>query len=142
METHPFLWLAPIKVEELHHDPLLVVFYDVLSDKEIETLRDMTKRIERATVMSPNGSVVSKVRTSQFQFIPVTHHPLLGKIDQRVADMTNLDMKYAEDHQFANYGIGGHYSEHHDYFYIESVSEQTQTLKCKFVSKKIFFFLG
>ncbi|XP_073820421.1 prolyl 4-hydroxylase subunit alpha-2 [Musca autumnalis] len=125
VETHPFLWLAPIKVEELHHDPLLVVFYDVLSDKEIETLRQMTQQIERATVMSKNGSVVSTVRTSQFQFIPVTHHPLLAKIDQRVEDMTSLNMKYSEDHQFANYGIGGHYSEHHDYFHVEAVDVST-----------------
>uniref|UniRef100_A0A1I8PVM6 procollagen-proline 4-dioxygenase n=1 Tax=Stomoxys calcitrans TaxID=35570 RepID=A0A1I8PVM6_STOCA len=115
-ETHPFLLLAPIKVEELNHDPLLVTFYDVLSDKEIETLRKLTRSIERATVMSNNGSVVSKVRTSQFQFIPVTAHPILAKIDQRVEDMTNLNMKHSEEHQFANYGIGGHYSEHHDYF--------------------------
>lgn len=122
METHPFLWIAPLKAEELNHDPLLVVFHDVLYDNEIETLRTMTKSIERATVMGVNGSVVSSVRTSQFQFIPVTHHPLLATIDQRVEDMTNLNMKYSEDHQFANYGIGGHYSEHFDYFIIDAVS--------------------
>ncbi|XP_061396414.1 prolyl 4-hydroxylase subunit alpha-2-like [Musca vetustissima] len=116
VETHPFLWLAPIKVEELHHDPLMVIFHDVLSDKEIETLKEMNHQIERATVISTNGSVVSNVRTSQSRFIPATKHPLLAKIDQRVEDMTNLNMRYAEDHQFANYGIGGHYSEHFDYF--------------------------
>ncbi|XP_075144540.1 prolyl 4-hydroxylase subunit alpha-2 [Haematobia irritans] len=115
-ETHPFLWIAPIKVEELNHDPLLVTFHDVLYDNEIEVIKQLTQEITRATVMSNNGSIVSKVRTSQFQFIPVTRHPVLATIDRRVEDMTNLNMQCAEEHQFANYGIGGHYSEHHDYF--------------------------
>ncbi|XP_059217448.1 prolyl 4-hydroxylase subunit alpha-2 [Stomoxys calcitrans] len=128
VETHPFLWIAPIKVEELNHNPLLVVFYDVLSDKEIETIRQLTKEIERATVMSNKGNIVSSVRTSQFQFIPVTRHPILATVDRRVEDMTNLNMKCSEEHQFANYGIGGQYSEHHDYFDFPEVGNRIATV--------------
>ncbi|XP_037812162.1 prolyl 4-hydroxylase subunit alpha-2-like [Lucilia sericata] len=116
-ETHPFLLLAPLKVEEMNHDPLLVIFHDVISDKEIAVVKNLTTAIQRATVMGANSSEVSTVRTSQFTFLPVTAHPVLGIIDRRVEDMTNLNMKYSEDHQFANYGIGGHYAEHHDYFF-------------------------
>ncbi|XP_037812171.1 prolyl 4-hydroxylase subunit alpha-1-like [Lucilia sericata] len=116
-ETHPFLILAPIKVEEMNHYPLLLVFHDIISDREIAIVKNLTSAIQRATVMGTNSSVVSNVRTSQFTFVSVKRHPVLRVIDQRVEDMTNLNMKYSEDHQFANYGIGGHYGEHHDFFY-------------------------
>ena len=33
----------PIRVEQLASDPHLFVFYDVISDKEISTLKDMAK---------------------------------------------------------------------------------------------------
>ncbi|XP_016980685.2 LOW QUALITY PROTEIN: prolyl 4-hydroxylase subunit alpha-2 [Drosophila rhopaloa] len=121
-ETHPFLWIAPLKAEELFHDPLLVLYHDVIYQSEIDVIRKLTNnRLSRARVTSHNESVVSNVRTSQFTFIPVTEHKVLATIDQRVADMTNMNMKYAEDHQFANYGIGGHYGQHMDWFSQTSV---------------------
>ncbi|XP_030369286.1 prolyl 4-hydroxylase subunit alpha-1 [Scaptodrosophila lebanonensis] len=116
-ETHPFLILAPLKVEELQREPLLVVYHDVIYQGEIDIIKNLTKnRFERAQVMGDNTSVVSTVRTSQFQFMPKTTHKVLQTIDERVADMTNLNMDYAEDHQFSNYGVGGHYAQHFDYF--------------------------
>ncbi|EDW15494.1 uncharacterized protein Dmoj_GI24862 [Drosophila mojavensis] len=117
-ETHPFLLLAPLKVEELSHDPLLVLFHDVIYQSEIDTLMRLAKnKIHRATVTGHNSSVVSNARTSQFTFLPKTRHKVLRTIDQRVADMTDLHLEYAEDHQLANYGIGGHYAQHMDWFY-------------------------
>ncbi|EDV53054.1 prolyl 4-hydroxylase subunit alpha-2 [Drosophila erecta] len=117
-ETHPFLWIAPLKAEELFQDPLLVLYHDVIYQSEIDVIRKLTEnRLMRATVTGHNESLVSNVRTSQFTFIPASAHKVLSTIDQRVADMTNLNMKYAEDHQFANYGIGGHYGQHMDWFY-------------------------
>ncbi|XP_017076211.1 prolyl 4-hydroxylase subunit alpha-2 [Drosophila eugracilis] len=117
-ETHPFLWIAPLKAEELFQDPLLVLYHDVIYQSEIDVIRKLTNnRLVRATITGNNESVVSNVRTSQITFIPATAHKVLATIDQRVADMTNLNMKYAEDHQFANYGIGGHYGQHTDWFY-------------------------
>ncbi|BFF93085.1 prolyl 4-hydroxylase subunit alpha-2 [Drosophila madeirensis] len=116
-ETHPFLLLAPLKAEELSHDPLLVLYHDVIYQSEIDTIRKLTtNKIRRATVVGTNQSVVSNVRTSQITFIPKTEHQVLQTIDRRVEDMTNLNMDYAEDHQFANYGIGGHYAQHMDWF--------------------------
>ena len=101
-----------------------MVFHEVISDAEIETVKNLANnRIERATVASQNGSIVSDVRTSQFTFIPKSKHKTLQIIDRRVEDMTNLNMDFAEDHQFANYGIGGHYAQHHDWFSEEKVSQ-------------------
>lgn len=92
-ETHPFLLLAPLKVEELSHDPLLVLFHDVIYQSEIDTLMRLAKnKIHRATVTGHNSSVVSNARTSQFTFLPKTRHKVLRTIDQRVADMTDLHL--------------------------------------------------
>ncbi|XP_055848240.1 prolyl 4-hydroxylase subunit alpha-2-like, partial [Episyrphus balteatus] len=116
-ETHPFLLLAPIKVEELSLDPLVVLYHDVIYDSEIEKLIEMANnKMTRATVTSQNGSVVSNVRTSQFVFFPKEADKVFQIIDERVADMTSLNMDAAEEHQLANYGIGGHYSQHYDFF--------------------------
>ncbi|XP_034484385.1 prolyl 4-hydroxylase subunit alpha-2 [Drosophila innubila] len=117
-ETHPFLLLAPLKVEELSDDPLLLLYHEVIYQSEIDTITELTRnKIKRATVTGLNSSVVSNARTSQFTFIPKTRHKVLRTIDQRVADMTDLNMEFAEDHQFSNYGIGGHYAQHMDWFY-------------------------
>lgn len=140
-ETHPFLLLAPLKVEELSHDPLLLLYHEVIYQSEIDIIANLTRhKIVRATVTGKNSSEVSNVRTSQFLFLPKSHHKVLQTIDERVADMTDLNMRkcgsrrvvyrvetsclteYAEDHQFANYGIGGHYAQHTDWFHPRAVS--------------------
>ncbi|XP_060648078.1 prolyl 4-hydroxylase subunit alpha-2 [Drosophila nasuta] len=117
-ETHPFLLLAPLKVEELRTEPLLLLYHEVLYQSEIDVITKLTKnKIERATVTGQNSSTVSNARTSQFTFIPKTRHKVLRTIDQRVEDMTGLNLMFAEDHQFSNYGVGGHYAQHMDWFY-------------------------
>ncbi|XP_017469569.1 PREDICTED: prolyl 4-hydroxylase subunit alpha-2 [Rhagoletis zephyria] len=117
IETHAYLLIAPIKVEELNHDPLLVVYYDILSDAEIAIMKMIANnRIERAKVIGADEPIISPVRTSQFSFIPKTAHKVLQAIDVRAEDMTNLNMNFAENHQFQNYGIGGHYAQHYDWF--------------------------
>ncbi|TMW47302.1 hypothetical protein DOY81_007612 [Sarcophaga bullata] len=123
-DTHPFLILAPLKVEIMHNDPMLLIYHDVISDREIDTLKNLTTQLKRAAVLGVNGSVISTVRTSQSVFIKASSHPLLTTIDRRVEFMTNLNMKYSEHHQFANYGIGGHYADHHDYFKREHMNQK------------------
>lgn len=38
----PFLLIAPFKVEELSIEPKILRFYDVMSDAEIEKLKELT----------------------------------------------------------------------------------------------------
>ncbi|KAH1005023.1 hypothetical protein HUJ04_006098 [Dendroctonus ponderosae] len=40
---NPFLKLAPFKVEEAHLEPDLFIFHDVMSDKEIETIKRLAQ---------------------------------------------------------------------------------------------------
>ena len=42
-ENHPFLRLAPIKMEMMYLNPDVVVYYDVISDGEIEMVKKMAR---------------------------------------------------------------------------------------------------
>lgn len=40
--NNPFLLIAPFKVEEAHHKPDLLIFHNVMSDGEIETIKKLS----------------------------------------------------------------------------------------------------
>ncbi|KAK5612433.1 Prolyl 4-hydroxylase subunit alpha-1 [Crenichthys baileyi] len=42
-------------------------------------------------------------------------HPVVDKINQKIEDITGLDVSTAEDLQVANYGVGGQYEPHFDF---------------------------
>lgn len=42
-ENHPFLKLAPVKLEELYLEPDVYLFHDVISDREIEHFSTISK---------------------------------------------------------------------------------------------------
>lgn len=41
----PFLKIAPLKLEEISLEPLVIVYHDVMSDKEIGVIQGMAKKI-------------------------------------------------------------------------------------------------
>lgn len=49
-------------------------------------------------------------------FLGENAHPVVADINQRLSLITNFDMEQAEQLQVANYGIGGHYDAHYDFF--------------------------
>ncbi|XP_028164099.1 prolyl 4-hydroxylase subunit alpha-1-like [Ostrinia furnacalis] len=117
-ENHPFLKLAPIKMEYHYLQPDLIVFHDVMSDDEIEFIKATAQpRFRRAGTRSgENGaSVPSKYRISKSAWLEDSESPVIARVSQRVADMTGLNMDTAEELQVVNYGIGGHYEPHYDF---------------------------
>lgn len=115
---NPFLYLAPFKVEEVHFNPGIYIFHDVISDAEIETIKRMaTPRFRRATVQnSETGALeVAQYRISKSAWLKEYEHKHIADVTQRVADMTALSMTTAEELQVVNYGIGGHYEPHFDF---------------------------
>lgn len=40
--NNPFLLIAPFKIEEAHFKPDLIIFHDVMSDAEIETIKKLS----------------------------------------------------------------------------------------------------
>ncbi|XP_014363385.2 prolyl 4-hydroxylase subunit alpha-1-like [Papilio machaon] len=117
-ENHPFLKLAPIKMEQMYIDPDIVVFHQVLSDDEIEHIKDMAKpRFKRAVVHDPKtGELVpAHYRISKSAWLKDEESDVVSRVSRRVADFTGLTMDTAEELQVVNYGIGGHYEPHFDF---------------------------
>lgn len=67
-------------------------------------------------VKNKNQNAITDVRTSKIAWLEAKLHPTIATIRQRVSDMTQLSMENTETLQVCNYGIGGHYSPHRDYF--------------------------
>lgn len=112
----PFLKIAPLKLEQISHDPYIVVFHDVTYDSEIEVLKRMAKpRFKRATVQNhKTGELeVAAYRISKSAWLKDEEHEVIANMVQRVEDMTGLSMETAEELQVVNYGIGGHYEPHY-----------------------------
>lgn len=74
--------------------------------------------METAKVLNvDNGKLEpSHMRTSKSVFIRDEVHKYIKVISDRVEDMTGLKITSAEALQVVNYGIGGHYDPHVDYF--------------------------
>lgn len=139
----PFLKLAKLKEEEAFLDPRIVLYHDVLSDREIKAIQQLAvPRFKRATVQNsetgqlevahyryayilPSYSfifcklnkflITCEYRISKSAWLEDVDHPYVAAISQRAEDISGLNMKTAESLQVVNYGIGGHYEPHFDF---------------------------
>ncbi|XP_041988646.1 prolyl 4-hydroxylase subunit alpha-1-like isoform X5 [Aricia agestis] len=120
-----FLKLAPIKMEYKYHNPDIVIFYEVLSDEEIEIIKNIAQpRLKRALIYNTESKrfASAEKRISKSAWLVDKESPVVERVSRRVADFTGLNMDTAEDLQVVNYGIGGHYTPHVDY----ALPEHTQ----------------
>lgn len=111
--------IIPFKVEVVHSDPEVLIIHDVISDREIETLKSIAKPLlRRATMFNVDrrSGMAGNDRTSQYAWFEDKDHPLIKVLNRRIGYMTGLSMRFAEKIQVMNYGLGGHYSTHYDYF--------------------------
>ncbi|XP_034481512.1 prolyl 4-hydroxylase subunit alpha-1 [Drosophila innubila] len=115
--TTPFLRLAPLKMEEINHDPYIVMYHNMISDREIEEMK-------RLSVNMSNGfsGVTSQNQTESIEVVArvawlVEKTPFLERINQRITDMTGLDVNEFRAVQIANYGLGNYFKPHYDYMY-------------------------
>ncbi|XP_001867743.2 prolyl 4-hydroxylase subunit alpha-1 [Culex quinquefasciatus] len=116
--SSPFLKIAPLKLEEAHLEPYIVIYHEVMSDAEIEVIKRLAKpRFRRATVQNyKTGELeVANYRISKSAWLKDEEHSVVRTVGQRVEDMTGLTMTTAEELQVVNYGIGGHYEPHFDF---------------------------
>lgn len=50
---HPYMILQPSKLEVIHDKPYIVVFHDIMSDDEMQTVIELSApRLKRATVQN------------------------------------------------------------------------------------------
>ncbi|XP_032885765.1 prolyl 4-hydroxylase subunit alpha-2 isoform X3 [Amblyraja radiata] len=116
--NHPRLLFAPIKEEDEWDSPHIVRYHEVLSDAEIERIKELAKpRLVRATVRDPKTGIltVAHYRVSKSAWLDDDEDPVVHRVNQRIADITGLDVETAELLQVANYGVGGQYEPHFDF---------------------------
>ncbi|RWS27155.1 vacuolar protein sorting-associated protein 33A-like protein [Leptotrombidium deliense] len=128
---HPWLIMQPVKVEELHIDPYIAIFHHLLTDNESETIKTLSApMLQRSMVQSDykNGSKVSDVRTSQTAWFSNDESEIAARLSRRIEAATGLstdmDNSHAELMQVANYGMGGHYTPHYDYLFMDIPEEE------------------
>ncbi|XP_029465036.1 prolyl 4-hydroxylase subunit alpha-1 isoform X2 [Rhinatrema bivittatum] len=110
--------LAPVKQEDEWDSPRIVRFHDIISDEEIAKIKELAKpRLRRAIVSNPITGVLETAhyRISKSAWLSSYEHPVIEHINQRIQELTGLDVSTAEELQIANYGIGGQYEPHFDF---------------------------
>ena len=120
---HPMLILAPIKEEILSHSPLLIYQYDLITDSEIELLKEKAKRKFVADDLDvqfvpKNPGYITFQRRESAKWIPSAEMP---KLSWRHQVYTNLVVDEKQDgsdpFQVARYPIGGYHVAHYDFGY-------------------------
>uniref|UniRef100_A0A665VYN0 procollagen-proline 4-dioxygenase n=1 Tax=Echeneis naucrates TaxID=173247 RepID=A0A665VYN0_ECHNA len=113
---HPRYMIGPVKQEDEWDSPRIVRYHDIVSDKEMEKVKELAKpRLRRATISNPlTGALETahyRIKQKHEANMVTERHP----INQRIEDITGLDVSTAEDLQVANYGVGGQYEPHFDF---------------------------
>uniref|UniRef100_A0A668A4D7 Prolyl 4-hydroxylase subunit alpha-1 n=1 Tax=Myripristis murdjan TaxID=586833 RepID=A0A668A4D7_9TELE len=115
---NPQYILAPVKQEDEWDRPYIVRYLDIISSSEIEKVKQLAKpRLRRATVHDPQTGklTTAQYRVSKSAWLTAYEHPVIERINQRIEDLTGLEMDTAEELQVANYGVGGQYEPHFDF---------------------------
>ncbi|XP_053564717.1 prolyl 4-hydroxylase subunit alpha-3 [Bombina bombina] len=116
--NHPRLILQPVKRELVSLYPYVVLYHDFVSDREAEIIKGIASPwLQRSVVASGEKQSEVEYRISKSAWLKDTAHPVIRKMDNRIAAITGLNIlpPYAEYLQVVNYGIGGHYEPHFDH---------------------------
>ncbi|KAL1280849.1 hypothetical protein QQF64_015449 [Cirrhinus molitorella] len=110
---NPRLMYAPVKEEVEWDDPQIIRYHDIISDREIEFLKNISRpQLSRSQTGHGKG-IVSNIRVSQSVFLKEDEN--VARISKRIADITGLRTDTsAESLHVQNYGIGGRYEPHYD----------------------------
>ncbi|XP_051721151.1 prolyl 4-hydroxylase subunit alpha-2-like isoform X2 [Ctenopharyngodon idella] len=89
---NPRLMYAPVKEEVEWDEPRIIRYHDIISDREIEILKNISRpQLSR----SETRQGISNYRGSQSVFLE-EDHTVLVRISQNIADITGLSMESAE----------------------------------------------
>uniref|UniRef100_A0A3Q3WS80 procollagen-proline 4-dioxygenase n=1 Tax=Mola mola TaxID=94237 RepID=A0A3Q3WS80_MOLML len=115
---HPKYVIGPVKQEDEWDQPHIIRYHNIVSDREMAKVKELAKpRLRRATVHDPQTGKLTTAhyRVSKSAWLGAAEHPVVDTINQRIEDITGLDVSTAEELQVANYGVGGQYEPHFDF---------------------------
>ncbi|XP_068147659.1 prolyl 4-hydroxylase subunit alpha-1-like [Drosophila tropicalis] len=115
------LKITPFKCEILNDLPFVAIYHDIISDREIEELKRIAvPTIKRSTVYdyAKETNVPVNYRTSNSVFLNNNDSYVVDILRQRVSDMTHLNVfaNSSDQLQVMNYGLGGYFRSHFDFF--------------------------
>jgi len=99
--------------------PEIVVLDHVLSPEECDELIALSRpKLARSTTIdrSTGREEVIRDRSSEGTFFMRGENPLVKRIEQRLADLTQTPVENAEGLQILHYGVGAEYKPHFDFF--------------------------
>ncbi|XP_075258138.1 prolyl 4-hydroxylase subunit alpha-1-like isoform X1 [Convolutriloba macropyga] len=115
-EKPEFIW-KPLKVEWMLENPTVFVIYDFFTDDEIDDLWDASPTLSRGVMVTDDEKMrFSETRSGNTAWLGDHEAPIAAKLSHRVGRAINKSMTTADKWQLGNYGIGGHYYFHSDYF--------------------------
>ncbi|XP_037720831.1 prolyl 4-hydroxylase subunit alpha-1 [Drosophila subpulchrella] len=124
-KRHAYFTLAPLQVEPVHLDPDINVYHGMLNSNQISDIFVEVDKEEmvRSSVSGEGGKrTVRDLRVSQQTWLNYTT-PVMQSISQIIQFVSGFDMAGAEFMQVANYGVGGQYEPHSDYFEVNLPKE-------------------
>ncbi|XP_077564432.1 prolyl 4-hydroxylase subunit alpha-2-like [Haemaphysalis longicornis] len=116
---HPLLLLRPLKMEILSLEPRVVLMPDFLTRSECEDVRKAgAPRLKRGMIFvkATRGTQPSIKRVGKTSWVDDSECPALERATRRLAAATGLSLEYAEAYQLSNYGVGGQYTAHTDFY--------------------------
>jgi prolyl 4-hydroxylase len=109
--------------------PHIALFQQVLSDDECEALIALARgRMTRSPVINPDTGDENLIdaRTSMGAMFQAGEHPLIERIEARIAAVTGVPVEHGEGLQILNYKPGAEYQPHFDFFNPERPGEARQ----------------
>ncbi|XP_042219131.1 prolyl 4-hydroxylase subunit alpha-1-like isoform X2 [Homarus americanus] len=115
----PLYVIGPLKMEVHYLRPYVVTLMGVVGVQEAQEVQKTAAVFlgESSTVQHNGRSRVGPQRTSSTAWLWEHDSPQLPRLTQRIEHLlgVNAQQHYgAEAYQVVNYGVGGHYSVHHD----------------------------
>ncbi|XP_042858579.1 prolyl 4-hydroxylase subunit alpha-3-like [Penaeus japonicus] len=116
----PYYKIGPLRMEVLSLDPYVVTLEDVVTPSEAADLVNVSAGylMRSSTVRANGGSTETFVRTSSTAWMLDSDLPILSQLTHRIEQLVGVNAQQnwgAEMYQVVNYGVGGHYTVHHDY---------------------------
>lgn len=108
-----------IKVVMVCTSPRIALFDNVLSDAECDALIAASRgKLQRSKVVAhrATGEFVDATRTSYGAHFDKGENKLVTTVQRRLAELVRWPVSHAEPLQILNYGLGGEYLPHFDYF--------------------------
>ncbi|CAB3223334.1 unnamed protein product [Arctia plantaginis] len=125
-KNHPFLKIAPFKVEMMYLNPDIVFFHDVLSNDEIEAIKKMaslkfTRITEQSFTASDQTFSYDHERNISVWFHDA-ESDTIARVSRRVTHMTGLNVGTVQNLNIFKYGFGEDYIPHYDFNNMSNVA--------------------